>query len=50
MEATMEFRGIEDALGKWVIVRFMDWPEELKSPVTGLGEVEGRWGIVSNTK
>jgi len=39
----MEFRGIEDALDKWVIIRFVDWPEELKSPVTGLGDVEGRW-------
>ena len=39
----MEFNRIEDAIGKWIIVRFVDWPDELKSPVTGLGDVEGRW-------
>ena len=39
----MEFRGIEDAVGKWIIVSFLNWPEQLKSPVTGLGDVEGRW-------
>lgn len=39
----MEFSRIEDAVGKWVIVRFANWPEDLKGPVTGLGDVEGRW-------
>jgi hypothetical protein len=42
-EAIMEFSRIEDAVGKWVIVRFANWPEDLKDPVTGLGDVEGRW-------
>lgn len=39
----MEFTGIQDAVGKWVIIHFVDWPDQLKSPVTGLGDVEGRW-------
>ena len=39
----MEFRGIKDALGKWVIVRLANWPEDLKGLITGLSDVEGRW-------
>jgi len=32
-----QFHGIDDALGKWVIIRLENWPEDLKGPVTGLG-------------
>ena len=39
----MSFQGINDAIGKWIVIRFMDWPDELQSPITGLGDVERRW-------
>ncbi len=39
----MKFKGIEDALGKWVIVRFIGWPEELSGPALGLGDTAGGW-------
>lgn len=39
----MDFTGIQDAIGKWIILVFATWPEELRSPVTGLFDVEGRW-------
>jgi len=39
----MEFREIKDALGKWVLVRFANWPADLKNLFAGLANVEGSW-------
>ncbi len=40
----MKFKGlIEDALGRWVIVRLIGWPEELSGPALGLGDTAGGW-------
>jgi hypothetical protein len=39
----MKFKGIEDALDRWVIVRFVGWPEELDGPALGLGDTAGGW-------
>jgi hypothetical protein len=39
----MAFNGIADAIGKWIIIRFASWPDDLKSSATGLFDVENRW-------
>ncbi len=38
----MSFKGINDAIGNWVVIRFMNWPDELKEPFVGLGDVKER--------
>jgi hypothetical protein len=39
----MSFLGINDAIGGWVVIRFLDWPDELNDPITGLVDVKDRW-------
>ena len=39
----MSFQGINNAIGEWVVIRFMNWPDELNSPATGLVDVEEHW-------
>jgi hypothetical protein len=40
----MKFKGIiEDALGRWVIVRLIGWPDDLSGPALGLGDTAGGW-------